>query len=362
MDKLTDYIRWMEDFPIAATGFRHADALVLCMISYYDLAPLFGDLAGPVHVRDCQKMLDDGQAKVLIVGGDMGYDEILRAAAASRRFGDLEIDGYVDILQTDPPVQFSAVTFHDDTDLAFIAYRGTDNSIAGWKEDFMISFTHTQAQELALTYAREHITGDRRWILGGHSKGGNEALYAACMLEDGDLSRVEKVYLLDGPGLCPELDGGHLLERINDRTVRIIPESSVIGRLFEPKVTETHIVKSSAIGILQHSLATWGIDHGRLAEAKENDIFSQWVSRSADQWISGIPLADRTVFVDDLFGTLEVLGVTSFDDVLRAIPEKLDEIGKRLQQTSPLTRKILQDLPRQAFMAGLSPGRKTDKS
>ncbi len=353
MDKLTDYIQWMADFPISATGFRDADALVLCMISYFDLNPLF---TGPqaVRVRDCLKMLEEGTARVLIAGKDMGYLDILRAAAESCRFGDMFMDGFVDILQTDPPVQFSAVTFHDGTDLSFIAYRGTDNSIAGWKEDFMISFTHTAAQELALSYAREHITGDRRWIMGGHSKGGNEALYTACMLEDQDLGRLDKVYVLDGPGLCPEVDGDHhLLERVNSRVVRVIPESSIVGRLFEPQVDRTIIVKSSALGIMQHSLATWGIDHGRLSETSSCDAFSQWVHTTADRWISEIPLQDRTVFINDLFGVLEELGVVSFDDIPSALPEKLDEAGKRLQQTSPLTRRILQDLPRQALIAGI---------
>ena len=121
----------------------------------------------------------------------------------------------------------------------------------------MISFRRTEAQEMALRYARAHLAPGRRWMLGGHSKGGNLALYAACLLEEELWQRVDHVYLLDGPGLCPEVMDVNCTERIEGKTTRIIPAFCVIGKLFEPNITDTRIVRSSALGPMQHNLGPW---------------------------------------------------------------------------------------------------------
>ena len=184
METLAGYIGWMGDYSFEACPFREADALVLCLIAYFDLSPVFADGKRTAHVRDCAQMVDAGEAKLLITGGDLGNTEIFTAAVRSRRFGDLEITDAVDVLQENPPLQFAAVTFHDGSNFSFIAYRGTDSSLAGWKENFMISFTRTAAQEMALQYASERIAeyrlaGKRKWYIGGHSKGRNTTSSAA---------------------------------------------------------------------------------------------------------------------------------------------------------------------------------------
>ena len=97
--------------------------------------------------------------------------------------------------QNGPPLQFSAVCFHGKN-WSFLAFRGTDSTLAGWKEDFQISVARTGAQELAYEYAEKHLTGKQKWYIGGHSKGGNLALYAACMLSPEQWDKVERMYLL----------------------------------------------------------------------------------------------------------------------------------------------------------------------
>ena len=166
-------------------------------------------------------------------------------------------------------------------------------------------------------------------------------------------AQVERLYILDGPGLCPEVDDGSKTRRVDEKTVRIIPVSSVVGRLFEPKIRDTRIVKSSAIGIMQHALPTWGVDHGKLLQVAENDAFSQWVHSVMDKWISGISLEDRMILVDDLFSVFEESGVQSLEEVPRVLPEKLDRILLRLSKMSPVTRKIALDLPKVAFLTSL---------
>ena len=308
METLAGYIGWMGDYSFEACPFREADALVLCLIAYFDLSPVFADGKRTAHVRDCAQMVDAGEAKLLITGGDLGNTEIFTAAVRSRRFGDLEITDAVDVLQENPPLQFAAVTFHDGSNFSFIAYRGTDSSLAGWKENFMISFTRTAAQEMALQYASERIAeyrlaGKRKWYIGGHSKGGNLALYASCMLADEDLLAVDRVFLLDGPGLCPEVLDAKLVKRIDSRATMITPEYDIIGSIFSPEIADSRIIRSYRDGIVQHSLASWLVDHGDLALAERHSLFSDRLCPNGIGIAEGVD-ADARGHVDILLAVI----------------------------------------------------------
>ena len=111
MDKLADYVQWIGEFPIAATGFRDADALVLCALSYFDFSPVLPSETAECRVSDCKSMIARNQVKVMITGGDKGYPELLALCCASKRFGQLKMNHDVDVFREDPPLQFSAVCF-----------------------------------------------------------------------------------------------------------------------------------------------------------------------------------------------------------------------------------------------------------
>ena len=355
MDQLTDYIQWVGGLSFEAYPFREADAMILSVIAYFDLSPVFAaasatEGAAPVRVRDCIPMLDAGQAKLRITGGDMGQTAIFDLAARSMRFGDLLMTDYVDILRQEPALQFAAVTFHLPGQYSFIAFRGTDATLAGWEEDFMIAFTQTEAQQMARDYAEQiiHRPGfGPAFYISGHSKGGNQALYAAATISDEAWSKVTKAYYLDGPGFCPDVIDLSLIDRIDGKSVRIIPEFDVIGKLFEPKITDTRIVKSNEKGFMQHSLASWLLDHGDLATVPETDPKSAWLNQTLDKWIGTISQEERPVFIHELFVALRGDGLDCLDDL------DLDSFQSaliKLSQTSEVTRQTLTDLPKQIVL------------
>ncbi len=359
MDKLVDYIKWVGSLDFEKYPFREADALVLCVISYFDLNPVFDpdkhELPAP-RVKDCLGMIEKGEARLCITGGDMGNTEIFEAAAKSVRFGNLFMTDYMDILRQDPALQYASVTFHDDLSengkFSFIAYRGTDNTIAGWKEDFMISFTRTQAQQMAASYAeeiimkKEYAGQDRKWYIAGHSKGGNQALYAACSLSAKAWDKVERVYLLDGPGLCREVMDLSLVDRIDPKTTRIIPEFDIIGKLFEPKITDTRIIHSSRKGLEQHSLASWMVDHGDLSDVERNDPRARWINESFDAWIENIAPADRQIFIDEFFGSMLEGGMDNLDEMK---PDTLRAAILNFRGKSETSKKTLNELTGRAI-------------
>ena len=352
MDGLTDYIKWLGRFSFREYPMNDVDALVMCVISYFDLSPaLRGREGQTVTVADCREALENDAVSLQITGGDMGNSGVLRAAMESKRFGALRVEEYVDVLKPEVPLQFAAVTFSDGGDVNFLAFRGTDETIAGWEEDFMIAFTETEAQKMALDYAARVLRPGRRSRMGGHSKGGNLALYAACLLPEEAWERLDRVYILDGPGLCPEVMDTSNLGRVDQKAVRIVPAFDVVGKLFEPKITDTRIVRSSQSGILQHSLATWGVEYGELARAEEHDRRSVVLMNVLNRWIESLSQEERRTLVRDLFGSLAAGGAVSLSDVAGGGPEGFEAVLMRMFHASDTTKRIMKDLPAQAVSA-----------
>ena len=135
----------------------------------------------------------------------------------------------------------------------------------------MISYMKTDAQQRSVKYLGEHIAEGNMYYVGGHSKGGNLALYGCCNLDDVRLGRVVRIYNNDGPGLCPEVSDVSLIDRISGRTTQIMPRYSVFGRLFAHDIKDTKIVTSSAENLMQHDIMTWEIKEGKLSLAKDFD-------------------------------------------------------------------------------------------
>ena len=342
MDTLLDYVKWMEDFDFQSVPLREADVLVLCLIAYFDLTPAFsGGTSRDVYVRDMAPLSDRGEARLLITGGDMGNGDVFDAAVHSKRFGSLRMTDCVDLLSEDPPLQFAAVTFRCDR-FSLIAFRGTDSSLAGWKENFMIAFTRTRAQELAAEYANRIIAGaDGPCYIAGHSKGGNLALYAGCQLTDSNLEKVTHIYSLDGPGFCFDVIVPALISRIDSKTTFIDPEFDIIGKIFAPRITDTRIIASYREGLAQHSLPSWLIDHGKLALVPANDPRSNRLNQILSEWIDTFSPQVRKRFIDELFDTIADRGVTDFEN-LRL--ESFIEILIDLHSASETTKEALGEL------------------
>ena len=168
------------------------------------------------------------------------------------------------------------------------------------------------------------------------------------------LEQLERIYILDGPGLCPEVMVTSGMERIDSRCTRIIPRFSVVGKLFEPKVTDSRIVRSTASGMLQHALASWGIDHGELALCEENDPRSRWINASVDEWIGNLSQADRVILIHDLFDALSANGARTLEELDDGGATGFETILRRLLGSSESTKKAITNLPKQAMNQAVS--------
>lgn len=349
LDTITDYIRWQGDRDFTKQPFREADALVLCELSYFDLR--LEEQDEPPTVRAIINQFSDEELRAKIVAHDKdGFFTFLRAAAESNRFGELAVSRFESVLKHDEAVQFSAATFVCKNQFSFLAFRGTDSTIAGWKEDFMISFTETEAQKMARKFAREEleIHHEKNVYLGGHSKGANLALYAACGLSNKVLQTVERVFILDGPGFCDDIIPVTEIERVDEKTTRILPAYSVVGKLFEPRIADTKIVRTTTDGIVSHDLLSWGISYGDLAETDRANPRAENINRVLDAWICEATTDERKSFVDEFFGALAADGAKTLAEATKTGVDSFEELLLKMINASPSARKTAAALPLKA--------------
>lgn len=347
---LTDYVRWMGALTFEERPFCDTDALVLCDVVYFDIfhetdaqGKTLSELIGraPIEESEIVKCLGGGAEK---------HVAFIRAVEASRRFGAVRLRNFDETLDYEKSIQFAAADFGYKNIWNFIAFRGTDDTIAGWKEDFMIAFTQTPAQELALNFAVKNL--DAKAVnnyIGGHSKGGNLALYAASLLPEKLRQRVDHVYDLDGPGFCGEVFDLTALDRIRTKTTFIVPEFSVIGRLFEPDFPDTRIVVSNESTMMQHELLSWGITGEGLDIVSENDPRSKNINRIIDEWVENISQEDRKTFVNELFDALKTDGAKTMTDIMKKGVDGFEKILFQAAGSSRVTKRAAASLPEQAL-------------
>ena len=321
MNSLTDYIRWYSDLSFYEVPFNEVDNLVLSNLSYYSFDLKKND-GKPMILRNCIKGSDN--------------DAFFAAAKQSVRFGRMLVSDFEEVFDKKNSTQFAAMTFHLHDNLYYISFRGTDNTLVGWREDFMISYKKTSSQTLAVQYLEGVIKEGNEYYVGGHSKGGHLSMYGCCHLPDEKLSLVKHIYNNDGPGLCPEVTDITLMDRIKSRVTVILPQYCIFGRIFAMDELDTRIVSSSVKGVNQHDLITWGVKHGRLDTVKDFDPDSLWINGVTDNWIKDNSTEEREKFVTSVFDSFESRGAESREEIMKDGVEDIETLLKKMVETDTL--------------------------
>ena len=353
MADLFDYLHWRGDLRFSQDPVNAVDALIFSALSYIDLGGSVEALPEvPITLAEASEeffKLPD-QAQRCRAKNDLS---LLMAAAETPRFGSALLLQFRSKLIPQEETQFAAVTFLLDDNTGFIAFRGTDYSLTGWKEDFNMSFRDTiPSQLLALEYTREIA---EKYImplrLGGHSKGGNLAVFAAVKSDPAVRSRILNVFSMDGPGFTEYLLSDPAYGEMVPRIRTIVPQSSVIGMLLEHEEPYT-IIKSKQLGLLQHELYSWEVDGPHFVPMEEITADSRFLDQTIKTWFSGMTNEERNEIVDAVF---ELLGMGDVDNVLDIIhPKNLKNYFRTLATNSKI-RKMLSD----EFLSLLEAARKT---
>ncbi|MCR5397122.1 MAG: DUF2974 domain-containing protein [Lachnospiraceae bacterium] len=347
MANIVDYVLWRGDYTFEKEKCNLIDNFIFCQLSYIDMTDVFEEndrfTIGQVWEKIGKK------AKFKLLTDSEKNQTLLEVCAHSKRFQNVVISDYEDNTEVRENKQFAAMTFHLTDSDAFVAFRGTDETIVGWKEDFMLSYCRVPAQQQALNYAKHMISKNKNCFLGGHSKGANLALYAASHLDSVSYEKVEKVFLNDGPGFCPDVLDTGLINRIDAKCVRVTPEYCIVGAIFEPAITESYIVKSDENQMLQHSLMSWQVLGNQPETLSNHDIYSEATNRVFDKFIEKMDnLEDRQAFVNSIFDTMAQNGAYTIADFMKEGPNALENLmvtvlGENEEGLNPLN-SVLQNV------------------
>lgn len=336
---MLEYIKWRGDIPFSQVPFTPVDNLILSTLVYIDFAGLVGDdLGHPVPLSAAAEAFFalPAHAQRIRVKADLA---LLRAAASAPRFRDMGLAFYRDIFIPEEETQFAAMAYLTGDGSAFLAFRGTDTSLVGWKEDFNMSFQNfVPAQREALRFTQEFAAACPMTLrLGGHSKGGNLAVFAGATCPADVQSRILGVYNNDGPGFTEFLmgKGGYLA--IVPRIHTYIPQSSIIGILLEHEEPYT-VIKSSQVSILQHEPHSWEVMGGDFMPVQEMSAETRFLDRTIKKWIAGMSREERGKFVDAVFTLLTAGGADQTDEIMQ--PRNVRAFFKALN-ADDATRKML---------------------
>lgn len=338
---VADYLTWRGDIPFSVDPFNEVDNLVLCIISYINFRRfpelLTRNPREAVSLRDiCQKLTQEDEQLGL---SQLSYIPVAQQAAQTERFAGTRMFAFED--RSDQETQFAAVSFLLPDKSVFVAFRGTDTSLVGWKEDFNMSYLESvPAQVRAAEYTAEimRLCRFHKVRIGGHSKGGNLSVYAAVKAPAAVQDRIVQVYNNDGPGFAKPLVGTPEHTRVADRILTVVPQSSVVGQLLEHE-QNVEIVRSDAEGMLQHDGFSWQVVGDHFIHLDGFSREGKVIDETLESWEESLGPKQREAFADALYTVLTASGAKTLSDLNG---DKLKSAVTMLKTYSNLDRETRQ--------------------
>ena len=322
MANMLDYLAWRGDLSLADSPINEVDALILAELSYLNLDGILTAEPGPQLSlrRAAERYAARGNTQPPVINDPR---PLMKAAAASRRFGGMKLGGYINLVDPERQLQLAALSLFPEDGSVCAAFRGTDNTIVGWREDFNFCYQeHTAGQAEAVAYLNRLAASTVGPIrVCGHSKGGNFAVYAAAFCDPAVRDeRICRVYAEDAPGFRRELAEAPEIRAVLAKTEVFIPESSLIVILLNTK-KEKQIVRSDAGGLYQHNPFSWQVLGPRFEAADSRSVSSLLMDETLNRWMDSLSDKERANFVQAVFGAMEKSGALTLHEM------KLDPVA-----------------------------------
>lgn len=345
---MKNIINYLENFgpqTFAQMPFNELDATILAQLAYLDYTILERQPSYKFAAINDQKLL---KSAIKQTWNPQANLKLLQALQKSRRYQNLKWHNWETKTNVKAEEQFSAVTLEFAPKQYFIAFRGTTSTLVDWKEDFNMTFLETiPSQKSALQYyQRMTRLHPGRFYIGGHSKGGNLATYAAIHSQGMAQQVLKGAYSIDGPGLKTPLP-----LTIKVKIHKFIPEASIVGLLLEPEANY-QVVKSNGAGIKQHDPFTWQIKNNHFQLIAAPNELSQFTQHTVTNWLTSLDDATKQEFLDSLYTILKNIDADQIDNIeqnwlttLKLLaPEILNSKNKTKQQWRFVTNKLLNSI------------------
>lgn len=368
MANIQDYIDWRGDVPLSVSPFNKIDALILCQLTYLKFDGLlpgddFGNMVTMQKIAEIFKNSSDfkkrSETGVLINAKTVPF---LQSVASSERFREVLMTGYSSKIDLADEEQFAAATFILPDKTIFIAFRGTDDNIVGWKEDFNLATENeVPAQRDAVLYMEKCascISGKIR--VGGHSKGGNLAIYASAMVPKKIEKRIIEIYNNDGPGFYKDRIESPQFKNIIPKISSYYPQFSIVGMMFNHAGKKT-FVESDEVGIMQHDPFSWHIKGKEFVCLKENNHASRFFYETFNAWVNGMDSAQKEIFIETVFEIIEATDATTNSEIEANLLKNSLKIIRAISQLEPEMRRVCEKTVIEFFKIGHSKLPEVDK-
>lgn len=357
MANIFDYLDWRGDVPFSVDPFNEADNLILSELAYTKFGSIVPSDGTEISLQDAFRAFFSQHTREELLAEKSFTAKaplLMEGMLSGSRFRDLTISRYVDEFDQQEGLQLSAVTFALPIGCRYIAFRGTDGTLVGWKEDFDISFLpETAGQKRAVQYLNQvGACSKEALIVGGHSKGGNLAIYASAFCNPDIQDRILIVFSNDGPGFRQEIIDSEGYSRIVGKTIQIVPDTSVIGQLLS-SLSPRRVIKSSASGILQHDGFTWQVQRNHFEEAPMSSS-GELIGQTLGGWLEQMDDKTRESFTDTVFSLFESTGNDTFSEISS---QKLKSTGAIVSAGLGMPKDKAQELLRIIGQLGRSGGK-----
>ena len=315
MANVCDYVKWRGDITLEQSKFNEIDNLILSRFSYFPFDKIIEENE-IVTIKELSRRFQKQDVTKLPILWKDDVD-LFPLIGESKRFGELLATKYINKIDPEQEKQFAAITVLMPDDTIFISYRGTDNTIVGWKEDLNMSFKSHIASQLSAKKYLEMIAKeypDKKIRIGGHSKGGNIAVYAATFVSQEIKDRIINVYNNDGPGFCDDVIETPEYHEMIKKVHTYIPQSSVIGRLMNHREKYT-VVESVQKGIMQHDLYSWQVLGTKFITLEEVTNGSEFVDKTIKEWLENVEPEKREQVIDVVFDILNATDAQTMKEI-----------------------------------------------
>lgn len=352
MGTILDYLREYGDYSLEEKPFGDVDSLVISQLAYLKFD---GIVPGPEEKRppvSLQQIAAHADYDHLYADERYRRDNtaLFMGALNGRRFGNLRLWNYVNLIEPERESQFSAVVCGFSGELTYVVFRGTDENMVGWKEDLNLAFSEPVPGQLRsvryLEQAARTIEGS--FFVGGHSKGGNLAVYAAMYCEPVVRERIERIYDHDGPGFRPEVRRQGAWREIEGRIHKTVPRSSMVGMLLYADIAY-RVVESKTIGLAQHNPYTWLVKNGDFRMVDEIRPGRRFVDQTLNEWILSLDQTQMHIFVDTLYGVVQASETDNLIDFTAHWVQNVQKIGRAIGEVDEETARVVMQIMRALF-------------
>lgn len=368
---ILDYIELRGDLSPLTHPYNEIDYLIFSELTYVDYHE-FLDFNKPYQYT-LEEAYNIFLSKCLNIADKtfLRMYTLFSAVSRSPRYKNIKIVYYINEVDKDMIKQFSILALLLENQTLSIHYKGTDDTIIGWHEDFlMLCDNNIPAQRCAVEHLRKLSTypyelsllktlnnpymgkslfqrlknyfiykKKRPMILAGHSKGGNLAMYAGIFVDKDIQDRIIHVYNYDGPGFLDEVIESNEYNQFINRITSFVPHYSLFGIILKHK-ERRKVVRSVYSYLKQHDGMSWEVSRDSFKE-DELSLDSQIAVKKVEDLLADLSKEEKQLFISDLFNTFDKLEFTNINELSNVSYKHIISVIKEFTMINAKSRKVI---------------------